>query len=165
MEQTQKRRRPRHWGSRIFIFAVLALLVFGIVMLARTISLQLTWRDFELSFAACVYDVGAEDGYLKATSETETVRVDPANATNIFKLIQTGRCTKSARARSPERPITLEFSDGGYAVLSLCDGRSHIDFTDPNGERWQLYLGCDYSKLEWLLSVEGAAIENAPWTD
>lgn len=165
MEQTEKRWRPRNWGSRIFILAVLALLVFGIAMLANTISLQLRWRDFELSFASCVYNTGMEEGYLKATSETETVRVDPANATNIFKLIQTGRCTKSGRAKNPERQITLEFSDGGYAVLSLCKDRSHIDFTDPAGERWKLYLGCDYSKLEWLLSVEGAAIENAPWTE
>ena len=165
MEQTKKARRPHHWGGRLLIGAVVALLIFGIWKMGNTIAVQLSWKIFQLSFAACVYDVGLEDGYLKATSETETVRVAPENAINVFKLIQTGRCTKSGRARNPERSITLEFSDGGYAVLSLSNGKSHIDFTDASGEHWQLYLGCDYSKLEWLLSVEGAAIENAPWTD
>jgi len=163
----EKRQCPRNLGIKIFVGIVLLFFVFGVARFARFVHIRLQWNAFQLQYAACTYDVGTEGGALKAVHESETVSVCHANANYVYRMIKTASVADCRSAKDVREQIFLEFSDGGTAVLSQeNDGRVHVDFTNPAGDRWKFHLGkCDYSKMRKLLSVEGAAIENAPWTD
>ena len=104
---------------------------------------------------------------MKAVSETETVRVCHGNANNVYRIIKTAGAADRRPAGAVRERIDLFFSDGGTAVLSWEeDARVHVDFSDPSGKQWAFHLGkCDFTKIRKLLSVEGAALENAVWTD
>ena len=161
------RKRPAHLGTKIFLTVGLGLLLTGIILFCSMIHLQLQWKTFQLQFAACAYDVDGEDGYLKATSSEEVVNVAPKNATSLFKMVQTAKAASIGKLKNPVEQIHLEYSNGAYGDLSRCtDGRVHIDLVDGNGKHWNFYLGaCNFSSIRMILSVDGAAIENIPWTD
>ena len=162
-----KRNVPRHLGLKITVGVILLLFVLGVAKFAQVVKTRLDWNTFQLQFAACVYDVGTEEGYLKAVSETETVRVCHENAYNVYRVLKTADVADSRRVKEAEEQIHLDFSDGGAAVLSYeSNGTVHVDFTNPAGKRWQFHLGkCDFSKIRKLLSAKGAAVENSLWTD
>lgn len=161
------RKVPKHLGWKLFVGAVLALFALGVFKFGQFVNTRLQWNAFQLQYAACTYDVGIDGGYLKAISETETARVCHGNANNVYRMIKTAGVADRRRVSEAQEQIVLEFSDGGSAVLSLeKDGRVHMDFSSPAGKQWNFHLGkCDFSKIRKLLSIQGAALENAPWTD
>ena len=166
--QQSERRRPAHLGAKLFLSIGLGLLLTGLILFFSMIHLQLQWKTFQLQFAGCAYDVGGEEGYLKATSAEEVVDVAPENAINLFKMVQTAKATAIGKLKEPPvEQIKLEYSNTAVGTLSrTADGRVHIDLIDPNGKHWKFYLGaCNFTSMTIILSVEGAAIENAPWID
>ena len=165
--QQSGRKRPAHLGTKLFLITGLSLLAVGIGLFFSMIHLQLQWKTFQLQFAACAYDVDGEDGWLKAVSDTETVNVAPKNATSLFKMVQTAKAASIGKLKNPVEQIHLEYSNSAHGTLSRTeDGRVHIDLIDANGKHWNFYLGaCNFSSIRMILSVEGAAIENAVWTD
>ena len=162
-----KRKAPRHLGLKLFVGAVLLLFVLGVAKFAQFVNTRLQWNAFQLQFAACVYDVGADGGYLKATSRTEVVRVCHENANNVYRILKTAGAADRKHVKAVREQIALDFSDGGVAVLSWEeDGRVHVDFSAPSGKHWALHLGkCDFTKIRKLLCAEGAAVKNEIWTD
>lgn len=162
-----KRNTPRHLGIKIVVGAVLLLFIFGVARFVQIVRTRVDWNSFQLQYAACVYDAGTEEGYLKVVSEAESVRVCHENAYNVYRILKTAGVADSRKVRDPKEQLFLTFSDGGSAVLSLEEaGSVHVDFTNPAGKRWQFHLGkCDFSKIRKLLSVKGAAVENSLWID
>ena len=165
--QKEKSGRPSHLGAKLFLFLGLGLLLTGVILFCSMIHLQLQWKTFQLQFAACTYIVDGEEGYLKAVSSEEVVNVAPDNATNLFKMVQTAKAASIGKVKNPVEQISLEYSNGADGVLSLTlDERVHLDLVDGNGKHWNFYLGaCNFSSMKKILSVSGAAIENACWID
>ena len=159
--------KPAHLGAKLFLFLGLGLLLTGVILFFSMIHLQLQWKTFQLQFAACTYIVDGEEGYLKATSAEEVVDVAPDNATSLFKMVQTAKAASIKKVKNAVETIQLEYSNGAYGVLSLTeDNRVHLDLVDGNGKHWNFYLGaCNFGSMKKILSVSGAAIENAPWID
>lgn len=160
-----KGKPPAHLGTKIFLTVGLGILAAGLILFFSMIHVQLQWKTFQLQFAGCAYEVDTEDGYLKATSETQIVDVAPQNAVSLFKMVQTAKATSMKKVKDPVEQVSLEYSNGAYGTLShTADDRVHIELMDPNGKHWQFYLGaCNFKSLTMILSVDGAAIENTLW--
>lgn len=157
----------RSFGGTLLIIVVVGLLLLGFFLFGRMIHVQLQWKDFQIQFAASIYDAGAADGYLKADDTHEAVRVCPDNAVLVLRMMQTGKAAKLGVLRNPQRRIWLQFSNGTHGILSeYGNDQTHVEFTDLNGEKYQIYLGkCKFSNMVTLLSVEGANFENTVWID
>lgn len=157
----------RSFGGTLLIIVVVGLLLLGFLLFGRMIHVQLQWKDFQIQFAASIYDAGAEDGYLKADDTHEAVRVCPDNAVLVLRMMQTGKAAKLGVLRNPQRRIWLQFSNGTHGILSeYGNDQTHVEFTGLNGEKYQIYLGkCKFSNMVTLLSVEGANFENTVWID
>ncbi len=157
----------RSFGGTLLIVAVVGFFLAGLFVFGRMIHVQLQWKDFQIQFAASIYDAGAEDGYLKADDTHEAVRVCPDNAILVLRMMQTGKAARLGELRNPQRRIWLQFSNGTHGILSeYGQGQTHVQFTGLDGEKFQIYLGrCKFSNMITLLSVEGANFENAVWSD
>ena len=157
----------RSFGGTMLIAAILALFLVGILIFGNVIRTQLVWKDFQLQFAASIYDAGSEEGWLKADDTHQAVRVCGDNAVLVLRMMQTGKAAKLGEAVSPQRKIWLNFSNGTHGILSeVGDGQTHVDFTGLDGKRYQIQLGkCKFENMVTLLSVKGAAYENELWTD
>lgn len=157
----------RSFGGTVLIILVLVLFLAGVIIFGNLIRTQLVWKDFQLQFAASIYDAGAEDGYLQADDTHQAVRVCSDNALLILRMMQTGKAAKLGEAVSPQRQIWLQFSNGTRGILSeVGQGQTHVDFTGLDGEQYQIWLGkCKFENMVTLLSVEGAAYENTAWID
>ena len=157
----------RSFGGTVLIVAILVLFLIGILIFGNVIRTQLVWKDFQLQFAASIYDAGSEEGWLKADDTHQAVRVCSDNAVLVLRMMQTGKAAKLGEAVSPQRRIWLNFSNGTHGILSeVGDDRTHVDFTGLDGKRYQIQLGkCKFDNMVTLLSVEGATYENEPWID
>jgi len=157
----------RSFGGMLLIVVVLLFMVIGLFVFGKVIHTQLIWKDFQLQFAASIYDAGSEDGYLKADDTHEAVRVCSDNAVLVLRMMQTGKAAKLGEAAAPQRRIWLNFSNGTYGILSeVGQGQTHVDFTGLDGKRYQIQLGkCKFENMVTLLSVKGATYENEPWAD
>ena len=80
----------RSFGGVLLIVVVLLFMVIGLFVFGKVIHTQLIWKDFQLQFAASIYDAGSEDGYLKADDTHEAVRVCSDNAVLVLRMMQTG---------------------------------------------------------------------------
>jgi len=157
----------RSFGGTMLIVAVLLFFAVGVLIFGKVIHTQLTWKDFQLQFAASIYDAGGEEGYLQADDSHQAVRVCSDNALLVLRMMQTGKAAKLGEVKLPQRRIWLKFSDGAHGILSeVGSGQTHVDFTGLDGERYQIWLGkCKFENMVTLLSVEGATYENEPWDD
>lgn len=157
----------RSFGGSALIAAVLLFFAVGLIIFGKVIHTQLVWKDFQLQFAASIYDAGSEEGYLKADDTHQAVRVCGDNAVLVLRMMQTGKAAKLGDVVSPQRKIWLNFSNGTHGILSeVGNGQTHVDFTGLDGKRYQIQLGkCKFDNMVTLLSVEGATYENEPWID
>ena len=157
----------RSFGGTMLIVVILTLFLVGLLIFGNVIRTQLVWKDFQLQFAAGIYDAGSEEGWLKADDTHQAVRVCSDNAVLVLRMMQTGKAAKLGEAVSPQRKIWLNFSNGTHGILSeVGNGQTHVDFTGLDGKRYQILLGkCKFENMVTLLSVEGATYENEPWTD
>lgn len=157
----------RSFGSTLLIVAVVGFFLAGLFIFGKTIHMQLTWKDFQIQFAASIYDAGMENGYLKADDTHEAVRVCSDNAVLVLRMMQTGKAARLGAIHNPRRRIWLHFSNGTYGILSeYGDDQTHVQFTGLDGETYQVYLGrCKFSNMVTLLSPEGGNFENTVWSD
>jgi len=157
----------RSFGGTVLIIAVLILFLAGVIIFGNLIRTQLVWKDFQLQFAASIYDAGAEDGYLQADDTHQAVRVCSDNAVLVLRMMQTGKAAKLGSVKDPQRQIWLKFSNGTHGILSeVGSDQTHVDFTGLDGERYEIWLGkCKFSNMVTLLSVEGATYQNEAWAD
>ncbi len=157
----------RSFGGTMLIVAVILFFLAGVFVFGRMIHVQLTWKDFQIQFAASIYDAGSEDGYLKADDTHEAVRVCSDNAVLVLRMMQTGKAAKLGSVIQPQNRIWLYFSNGTHGILSeYGNDQTHVQFTGLDGKTYQVYLGrCKFSNMVTLLSVEGANFENAVWSD
>lgn len=164
----QKGGKPyrRSMGGVTLIAVGMAVFLLLLTFFVHVFRVQLQWKDFQLQFAASIYDCGTEEGWMKADDTHEAVRVCPDNARLILRIMQTAKAGKLGRVTAPQRQIWLNFSNGTHGILSEVDrGRTHVDFTGLDGVRYQIWLGasCKFEDMVTLLSVEGAAYQNELW--
>lgn len=157
----------RSFGGSVLMIAVILFFLIGMFIFCRMIHVQLTWKDFQIQFAASIYDAGAEDGYMKAGDTHEAVRICPDNAVLVLRMMQTGKAAKLGALRTPQNRIWIYFSNGTHGILSEYGAnQTHVQFTGLDGETYQVYLGrCKFSNMVKLLSVEGGNFENEVWSD
>lgn len=164
----QKGGKPYHRSMTGVALIAVGLAVFFALLafFIHAFRVQLQWKDFQLQFAASIYDSGAEDGWMKADDTHEAVRVCQDNGQMILRIMQTAKAGSVGRVTNPQRQIWLSFSDGAHGILSEVDkGRTHVEFTGLDGVRYQIWLGasCKFEDMATLLSAEGAAYENELW--
>lgn len=157
----------RSFGGNLLIVVVLAVFLVGVILFGNLIHTQLVWKDFQLQFAASIYDAGMEEGYLRADDTHQAVRVCPDNALLVLRMMQTGKAAKLGEVKEPQKQIWLKFSNGTHGILSeVGSDQTHVAFAGLDGKQYQIWLGkCKFSNMVTLLSVEGATYENERWVD
>ena len=166
-----KKRKKKYYNDRLgnaAIAAVVLLLVVGIWKISSVVYMNIRWTDFKLEFASCVYDADTFGGYLKAQTDSETVKVCHENAALVYSALEMGTPVGRGAAKHPQDQVFLEFSNGADACLSMIDDKNiHIDFTDTSGKQWRFLIKCDtrFENIKKMLSVEGAAYANRAWEE